>query len=168
MYGCPAAPNTASTGPSSTTRPAYITTTRSASPATTPRSWVTITNASPISRCRSTSSSRIWAWVVTSSAVVGSSAISTRGRLANAIAIITRWRMPPDSSCGYARARAGAGLSPTRSSISTARPRAARREPLASCTAIASATWSPTRWTGFSAVIGSWNTMAISRPRTSR
>ena len=35
--------------------------------------------------------------MVTSSAVVGSSAISTFGLQANAIAIITRWRMPPDS-----------------------------------------------------------------------
>ena len=55
----------------------------------------------PNSRCRSRISSRICAWTVTSSAVVGSSAISTFGRHASAIAIITRWRMPPDSSCGY-------------------------------------------------------------------
>ena len=46
------------------------------------------------------SSSRISAWMVTSSAVVGSSAISTRGSHAIAIAIITRWRMPPESWCG--------------------------------------------------------------------
>ena len=46
------------------------------------------------------SRSRIWAWTVTSSAVVGSSAMSTDGSQASAIAIITRWRMPPDSSCG--------------------------------------------------------------------
>ena len=39
--------------------------------------------------------------MVTSSAVVGSSAISRRGSQASAIAIITRWRMPPDSWCGY-------------------------------------------------------------------
>ena len=41
--------------------------------------------------------SRICAWMVTSSAVVGSSAISSFGPQASAIAIITRWRMPPDS-----------------------------------------------------------------------
>ena len=40
------------------------------------------------------------AWVVTSSAVVGSSAIRTRGRSTSAAAIITRWRMPPENSCG--------------------------------------------------------------------
>ena len=49
--------------------------------------------------------SRIWACTVTSRAVVGSSAISTSGSLAIAIAIIARWRMPPENSCGYWRAR---------------------------------------------------------------
>ena len=39
---------------------------------------------------------RICAWIVTSSAVVGSSAISSCGRQASAMAIITRWRMPPE------------------------------------------------------------------------
>ncbi len=38
----------------------------------------------------------ICAWIVTSSAVVGSSAISSFGLHATAIAIITRWFMPPD------------------------------------------------------------------------
>ena len=46
------------------------------------------------------SSSRIFSCTVTSSAVVGSSAISSSGSLARAMAIITRWRWPPDSSCG--------------------------------------------------------------------
>jgi hypothetical protein len=35
--------------------------------------------------------------MVTSSAVVGSSASKSLGRQASAIAIITRWRMPPDN-----------------------------------------------------------------------
>ncbi len=39
-------------------------------------------------------SSRICAWMVTSSAVVGSSAMRSFGSHASAIAIITRWRMP--------------------------------------------------------------------------
>jgi len=46
------------------------------------------------------SSSRIWRWMVTSSAVVGSSAISSLGSQARAMAIITRCCWPPDISCG--------------------------------------------------------------------
>ena len=59
----------------STIRPAYMTATRSTSRATTPRSCVTQTTAMPVSRCRLSTSSRICCWIVTSSAVVGSSAI---------------------------------------------------------------------------------------------
>ena len=46
------------------------------------------------------SSSRICACTITSSAVVGSSASSTFGSQASAIAIAARWRMPPENSCG--------------------------------------------------------------------
>ncbi len=46
------------------------------------------------------SSSRTWAWIVTSSAVVGSSAIISFGSRASAIAIITRWRIPPENWWG--------------------------------------------------------------------
>ena len=42
----------------------------------------------------------IWACTVTSSAVVGSSAISTFGSFTRAIAITTRCRIPPENSCG--------------------------------------------------------------------
>ena len=48
----------------------------------------------------SASSFRICAWTVTSSAVVGSSAMKRSGSLASAMAIITRWRCPPESWCG--------------------------------------------------------------------
>ena len=41
--------------------------------------------------------------MVTSSAVVGSSAMSRSGSFASAMAIITRCRWPPESWCGYAR-----------------------------------------------------------------
>ena len=74
-----------------------MTTTRSAISATTPRLCVMNRTAMPISRRSLSSSARICAWIVTSSAVVGSSAISSTGSQASAIAIITRWRMPPDS-----------------------------------------------------------------------
>ena len=67
------------------------------------------------------SRSSICAWTVTSSAVVGSSAISSSGSFAIAIAITTRWRMPPDSSCGNLRAIVAGSGKPTASSSSAAR-----------------------------------------------
>jgi hypothetical protein len=57
-------------------------------------------SAIPRSRCSLSSSASICAWIVTSSAVVGSSAISRRGLQAIAIATITRCAMPPESWCG--------------------------------------------------------------------
>ena len=88
------------TSPSSWMRAAYMTTTSSATSATTPRSCVIMMIALPNSLWRRFIRSRIWACVVTSSAVVGSSAISRSGLLTSAIAIITRWRMPPENWCG--------------------------------------------------------------------
>ena len=89
-----------STVPVSTARPAYMTITRSANPAITPRSWVIITMAAPVASWAVSSTSRIWAWTVTSRAVVGSSAMMTSGSLAIAMAITTRWRIPPENSWG--------------------------------------------------------------------
>ena len=43
---------------------------------------------------------RTWACTVTSSAVVGSSAISSLGLSDMAIAIMARCRMPPENWCG--------------------------------------------------------------------
>ncbi|OOO36836.1 hypothetical protein BS628_10625 [Agrobacterium radiobacter] len=63
-------------------------------------SWVMRISAMPYSVCRFIRRSRICFWIVTSSAVVGSSAISRRGLEAIAIAIITRWHWPPDIWCG--------------------------------------------------------------------
>ena len=60
-----------------------------------------ITSAMPRSRDRSFMSLRICAWIVTSSAVVGSSAMMSFGLQESAMAIITRWRMPPENWCGY-------------------------------------------------------------------
>ena len=100
VYGWRGRANSTGVGAISTIRPAYITATRSARPAITPRSCVTRITAMA-SRCRSESiSSRICFWMVTSRAVVGSSAISSFGSQASAMAIITRCRMPPDSWCG--------------------------------------------------------------------
>ena len=85
-----------------------------------------ITIAIPSSRCRRSIRSRIWAWTVTSRAVVGSSAISSLGSLASAIAIITRWRMPPENSWGYwSHAVGGVGDSYQPEQLDRARPRLA-------------------------------------------
>ena len=74
--------------------------TRSAVSATTPILWVIMISPMPCSACSRTSRSRICFWMVTSSAVVGSSAISSLGLQAIAMAIITRWHWPPDIWCG--------------------------------------------------------------------
>ena len=66
--------------------------------AMTPRSCVIMMMAMPIFLWSSCISSSICAWMVTSRAVVGSSAMSMSGSQASAMAIITRWRMPPESS----------------------------------------------------------------------
>ena len=81
--------------------PFSITTTLSAISATTPKSWVMNITLMPLRRWMSRISSRICAWVVTSSAVVGSSAIRIVGSSASAMAIITRCRCPPESRNGY-------------------------------------------------------------------
>ena len=72
----------------------------SATSATTPRSCVIMMMALPFFCCISCMSSMICAWMVTSSAVVGSSAMRMSGLQARAMAIMTRWRMPPENSWG--------------------------------------------------------------------
>src|ERR671935_64830 len=114
VYGCCGSAKSRSTLQRSITWPAYITITSSASSAITPRSCVMRMIAVPSSARNARMSSRICAWIVTSSAVVGSSAIKSRGLQASAMAIITRWRMPPESWCGYSRTRRRASGMPTR------------------------------------------------------
>ena len=53
----------------------------------------------------SISTSSTCACTVTSRAVVGSSAMSRSGLQVIAMAIMARWRMPPENSCGYIFAR---------------------------------------------------------------
>ena len=101
VYGIRTLAKRVRVGAFSTIWPAYMTAISSVRPATTPRSCVTRTIAMNRSFCCRLSRFRIWACTVTSSAVVGSSANSSFGPQARAIAIVTRWRMPPDSSCGY-------------------------------------------------------------------
>jgi hypothetical protein len=144
-----------------------MTSTRRANSAITPRSCEIRITDMPSSAWRSRSNSRICAWIVTSSAVVGSSAISSFGRQAIAMAIITRWRMPPESRCGYSSTRRAASGMRTRSSSSIARRRAAApSSPW--WRARVSPIWSATVRTGFSEDIGSWKIIAISAPRICR
>ena len=83
------------------------------------------------------------------------------------MAIMARWRMPPENSNGYSFARRLASGMPTLASSSTAIC-AASRLPLPWCSTIASAIWSPTLNTGLRLVMGSWKIIAMSLPRTSR
>ena len=65
--------------------------------------------------------------MVTSRAVVGSSAMSSWGWQMRPMAIITRWRMPPESSWGYCFMRFWTLLMPTISSMAMARLRGVLR-----------------------------------------
>jgi hypothetical protein len=89
------------------------------------------------------------------------------GLQASAIAIITRWRMPPESWWGYCAARrSGSGIC-TRRSISIARASAAARvRPW--CSTRVSRICRPIVSTGLSDVIGSWKIIEISLPRIVR
>src|SRR5690606_18595833 len=87
-------------GACSTTWPAYMTVMRCAISATSARSWLTKTIANPSFSRSSSSSATTWAWTVTSRAVVGSSAMMSFGSRVSAMAMSTRWRWPPESSCG--------------------------------------------------------------------
>ena len=100
VYGWRGWSSTSATVPCSTMRPAYITAISSARPATTDRSWLIQISEVPVSRTSFCTSDRICAWIVTSSAVVGSSAMIRSGPCSIAMAIATRWRMPPESWCG--------------------------------------------------------------------
>src|SRR4051794_6932643 len=100
VYGCPIRRNTSSVGPLSMIVPPYITIMRCTFSAMTPRSCEIRIIDMPRSSTRSAIRSRICPWMVTSSAVVGSSAISTSGWQASAIAMVTRCRWPPENWCG--------------------------------------------------------------------
>ena len=154
-------------GPVSTISPRYITATVSARSAASPRSWVMSRTLVPSSSVMASTVSRMRRCTVTSSAEVGSSATSSRGRQASPMAMRARCRIPPENSCGYCAARAvGSGM-PTSSRSSTARAQAAF--PVAtSCTSSASATWSPIRISGSRLDIGSCGTSPIPAPRIRR
>src|SRR6059036_2756776 len=141
-YGCDGRSNTLSVVPSSTISPAYMMTIRSETSATTEMSCVMIIIARSSSRCRSRISPRIRSCMMTSSAVVGSSAMIRSGLQASAIAIIARCFMPPENSWGYPSDRSA--VMPT--SLNSSWIRASRCSAVISMWASrASSIWSPTR-----------------------
>ena len=103
-----------------------MTETRWATRATMPRSWVISSMPRPRSRWSWASRRRIWACTVTSSAVVGSSAINSLGSHISAMAIMTRWRRPPESWCGNWPSLSPGAVMPTRARRSAARSLATR------------------------------------------
>jgi len=84
-------------------------------------SWVTSTIVWPSWRFSSCSRATTWSAMAVSRLPVGSSAQTTAGRAARALAMVTRCCSPPDSSLGRWPVR---WPSPTRSSIRTAAARA--------------------------------------------
>ncbi len=85
------------TVPVSTILPLFMTIMRSAASAITPMSWVMSITATPRSAQSRFKTLMIWACTETSSAEVGSSAITSSGSAASASEITTRWRIPPEN-----------------------------------------------------------------------
>ena len=89
-----------------------MTATRSAMVHARPRSWVTMMMVRPSSSRRPMSSCRISPRTDASRFETGSSATITSGSSTSAPAITTRWRWPPESSCGYRRKKRSGGRKP--------------------------------------------------------
>ena len=110
---------------------------------------------------------RICFCTVTSRAVVGSSANSSLGPHDSAIAMTTRWRMPPDNWCGYSLSRRrGSGMPTDRSSSSAVS--LAKFVFMSKCSLSDSVIWRPILTTGLSEVMGSWKIMAMPVPYSLR
>src|SRR5687767_10387469 len=117
---------------------------------------------------RSSSRLMICAWIETSSAETGSSAMISLGLTASARAMPMRWRWPPENSCGYRR-RWSADR-PTVSSSWTTRSSRARRLGASLWITSASPMIEPTVIRGLSEAYGSWKMICISfrRARSER
>ena len=116
VYGLRGERITASAGPISMIRPRYITAIRSAMTQASDRSWVMNRYVSPRSSRRSSISRSSSVRIDTSSIDTGSSATMTLRPHTSAPAMTTRWRWPPDSSCGIAARESAAGRRPAASS----------------------------------------------------
>ena len=106
------------------------------------------------SRLMSLMSRRICACTVTSSAVVGSSQMSTAGLLHSAIAMTMRWRIPPESSPGIER-KIFSGIGMPTCSIRRSARRSASALLTRLCARIVSEIWRPQVISGLRLVIGS-------------
>ncbi len=165
VYGCAGLANSSDALASSTMSPEYMIAIRSENSTSSDRSWVMKSTAKPISRCRNAISWRISRWTITSRAVVGSSSSKSSGPSAIAIAITTRCRMPPESSCGYERSRF---LSMPTTSSSSAAFMSAKRFEIFWCARNMSTNWSPMRVTGLSELMALCMTSATLRQRMRR
>ena len=81
-------------------RPAYMINTRSQYEATRVKSWLIRIRPVPRRVTMSSRMARTCRETVTSRAEVGSSAMMISGSGIIIMAIMTRWPMPPESSCG--------------------------------------------------------------------
>ena len=119
--------------------------------------------------CWAASRSRIWACTVTSSAVVGSSANSSLGPQASAIG--------DDDPLAHAAGELVRVLAEAALAVRGCRPTRSKRERgvdfacealMSRLTCSDSVIWRPIFMTGLREVMGSWNTIAISVPHSSR
>ncbi len=79
----------------------------------------------------------------------------------------TRWRIPPESWCGYSRTRRSGAAMFTDARSSRARVQAPRLD-TSSWARSVSAIWSPTVKSGLSEAMGSWRIIAMRLPRMAR
>src|SRR5659263_57511 len=89
----------------------------------------------------------------------GSSAISTLGSGARARAMATRWRWPPESSCGRRWATSSTGSRRTRSSRRRTPAWTSARPFALPCRISGLARWCSIEWNGLSEANGSWKTI---------
>ncbi len=165
VYSSVGRPSTSAVGPDSTTRPRRSTTTRSVTAAMVPMSCVISTTPTRRSSTSRRISARICWRMAASSAVVGSSAMTSSGSVHSASAITTRCRMPPENWCGCSSMRVPGSSIPVSASSSIAFARAAR-SPSPECSRIVSTSCSPTVMSGFRLVCGSWKIIEMRPPRS--
>ena len=169
VYGWRGESKIVKTSPISTTRPAYMTTTRSASSAMSPRSCVMRMIAACVCSCAALmhlDDLRLDGDVERGRRLVGDEharVVGHRHRDHRALAHPARElvRVLIDAPLGERDADA-------LEQLDRALPRCARPSCPGLCVRTASEIWSPIVKTGFSDVIGSWKIIAISPPRRSR